>query len=70
MQYDAEEDESGMLTGCVSLPGTVVLLFFGRVYALGSDVVQPAVGAWMPPIVTVVTAAAIAVLGSRRQMVA
>jgi hypothetical protein len=47
-----------------------VLMFVGREYAIAGRLVPPAVGAWMPVITTALVAAAIATLGSRRQVMA
>jgi len=46
--------------------GYDVLMYFGRDYALHSGVLQAAVGAWMPNVVTVLVAAAIGMRGPRR----
>jgi hypothetical protein len=46
--------------------GYDALMFFGREYALHSGVLQAAAGAWMPNVVAVLVAAAIAMPGTRR----
>src|SRR5215467_13136149 len=60
-----------MLVGAVaSIVGYYVLMFFGRLIFFGhvveSGILQAVVGAWMPNLVTVLMAAVIAMLGTRR----
>lgn len=63
-----------MLLGAVPIiVGYYTLIWVGREYAIAGPSIataSPAAGAWMPNVITVLTAAAFAAMGSRRQAVA